>query len=105
MEIRAGTSQGVFVVSEGAAKQVLRSSEVRELVRIGGRCFAGTGDGLHVSDDCGRTWMPSGLEGRQVWQVRDDGTDTGEAWRVSDGAEWELCGEGMPTVLSLAATS
>ena len=48
MEICAGTSQGVFVVSEGAAKQVLRSRDVRELVRIGGRCFAGTGDGLHV---------------------------------------------------------
>ena len=196
MEICAGTSQGVFVVSEGAAKQVLRSRDVRELVRIGGRCFAGTGDGLHVSDDCGRTWVPSGLEGREVWAVRADdggrtwtyawkgitprysrpmcidhrapygltvasaptahsnyrqengaqamlfrsenggeswrslcdethspsaanfhgltvdpevpggvlvGTDTGEVWRVSDCAEWELCGEGMPTVLSLAA--
>ena len=143
MEICAGTSQGVFVVSEGAAKQVLRSRDVRELVRIGGRCFAGTGDGLYVSDDCGRTWVPSGLEGREVWQVRDNGngllyagteptglfrsedngdanfhgltvdpevpggvlvgTDTGEVWRVSDCAEWELCGEGMPTVLSLAA--
>ena len=31
------------------------------------------------------------------------GTDTGEVWRVSDGAEWELLGEGMPAVLSLAA--
>ena len=31
------------------------------------------------------------------------GTDTGEVWRVIDCAEWELCGEGMPTVLSLAA--
>ena len=27
------------------------------------------------------------------------GTDTGEVWRVSDCAEWELCGEGMLTVL------
>ena len=73
MEICAGTSQGVFVVSEGAAKQVLQSRDVRELVRIGGRCFAGTGDGLHVSDDCGRTWTRSGLGGREVWQVRDNG--------------------------------
>ena len=66
MDFCAGTSQGVFVVSGGAAKQVLRSPDVRELVRIGGRCFAGTGDGLHVSDDRGRTWVPSGLEGREV---------------------------------------
>ena len=92
MEFCAGTSHGVFVVSEGTAKQVLRSRDIRELVRIGGRCFAGTGDGLYVSDDCGRTWVPSGLEGREVW-------------RVSDRAEWALCGEGMPTVLSLAATA
>ena len=73
MEFYAGTSRGIFIVSEGAAKQVLRSRDVRELVRIGGRCFAGTGDGLYVSNDCGRTWMPSGLDGREVWQVRDNG--------------------------------
>ena len=30
------------------------------------------------------------------------GTDTGEVWRVSDQAEWTLCGDGMPAVLALA---
>lgn len=113
MEICAGTSHGVFVVSEGTAKQVLRSHDVRELVRIGGRCFAGTGDGLHVSDDCGRTWMPSGLAGREVWQVRDDGNgllyagtaptglfrseDHGDTWteiaglaRLADAGGWRI---------------
>jgi hypothetical protein len=73
MELCAGTSQGVFVISEGEARQVLRSRAVRELVRIGGRAFAGTDDGLHVSDDRGLTWRPSGLEGREVWQVRANG--------------------------------
>ncbi len=73
MELCAGTSQGVFVVSKGGAKHVLRSRAVRELVRIGGRTFAGTDDGLHVSDDGGLTWRPSGLEGREVWQVRGNG--------------------------------
>ena len=176
MDYCAGTSQGVFVVSGGAVKQVLLSRDVRELVRIGGRCFAGTGDGLHVSDDGGRTWAfawkgvtpryarpmcidhraPHGLtvasaptafsnhreengaqamlfrseNGGESWRSLCDeahspsaanfhgltvdpevpggvlvGTDTGEVWRVGDGAEWELCGEGMPTVLSLAATA
>ena len=174
MEICAGTSQGAFVVSDGTAKQVLPSPDVRELVRIGERCFAGTGDGLHVS----RRWRPhldlrveghhaallpadvhrssralriDGRErahrtlelpqengaqamlfrsesGGESWRSLCDethspsaanfhgltvdpevpggvlvGTETGEVWRVSDRAEWELCGEGMPTVLSLAA--
>ena len=73
MELCAGTSRGVFVVSKGTATQVLRSPAVRTLVRIGGRAFAGTDDGLQASDDGGRTWRPSGLEGREVWQVRANG--------------------------------
>ena len=73
MDICAGTSRGVFAFGDGKAVQVLESRGVRELVGIGGRCFAGTGDGLFVSDDCGRTWRASGLEGREVWQVRGDG--------------------------------
>lgn len=31
------------------------------------------------------------------------GTDTGEVWRVSDGAEWTLVADGMPSVLSVVA--
>ncbi len=73
MDICAGTSKGVFALDNGTTTQVLESRGVRELVGIRGRCFAGTGDGLFVSDDCGRSWRASGLEGREVWQVRDDG--------------------------------
>ena len=29
-----------------------------------------------MSDDCGGSWRASGLEGREVWQVRDDGEGT-----------------------------
>ncbi|MCY4121781.1 MAG: sialidase family protein [Acidobacteria bacterium] len=76
MEICAGTSEGVFIVAEGAAKQVLQSRDVRELIRIDGSYFAGTDDGLYVSNDSGRTWAPSGLQGREVWQVRADGSGT-----------------------------
>lgn len=73
MEMCAGTSRGVFTVADGDVKQVLESRGVREMVQIGSRTFAGTGDGLYRSDDGGRTWTPSGLEGREVWQVRDNG--------------------------------
>lgn len=31
------------------------------------------------------------------------GTDTGEVWRVSNGAEWTLAASGMPSVLSVLA--
>ena len=73
MTVCAGTSRGVFAIAEGQPTHVLESRGVREMARIGARTFAGTGDGLYRSDDGGRSWTPSGLEGREVWQVRDDG--------------------------------
>ena len=76
MNVCAGTSKGVFTLDHGKATQVLASRGVRELVRIRGRCLAGTGDGLFASDDCGRSWRASGLEGNEVWQIRDDGNGT-----------------------------
>ena len=72
MDIFAGTARGVFAVGNGESEQVHESRGVRELVAVGERLFAGTGDGLYVSDD-GRAWSASGLEGREVWQVRGDG--------------------------------
>jgi hypothetical protein len=33
------------------------------------------------------------------------GTDTGEVWRVGNDAQWQLCAEGMPAVLSIAAVA
>ena len=74
MIVCAGTSQGVFKITDGNARRVLESRGVRELVHIGQRLFAGTGDGLYVSDDLGDSWRPSGLQGREVWQVRDNGS-------------------------------
>ena len=72
MDIYAGTARGVFSVSGQGAEQVHESRGVRELAHVGGRLFAGTGDGLLASND-GKAWNPSGLEGREVWQVRGDG--------------------------------
>ena len=79
MRICAGTSHGVFTVADGADganRKVAQAHEcrgVRELATVGGRLFAGTGDGVYVSDDRGESWRSAGLEGREVWQVRDNG--------------------------------
>ena len=73
MHILAGTAKGVFVVEDGGGRQVLESRGVRDLVRIGGRLFAGTGAGLYVSDDDGESWTLAGLPDLEVWQIRSDG--------------------------------
>jgi hypothetical protein len=73
MNMLAGTSRGVYRIGDDGATQVLESRGVREIVRIGERHFAGTGIGLFASDDGGSTWSTSGLEEREVWQVRDAG--------------------------------
>ncbi len=111
MKILAGTSRGVFKVEEGEPRCVLESRGVREIVEIGGRLFAGTGDGLYLSDDNGETWRSGGLDGREVWQTRSNGNgllyagvapaglftseDHGETWtevssfaELADSAGW-----------------
>ena len=75
MNVLAGTGKGVFLVENGAIRQVLESRGVRDLVKLGNRLFAGTGAGLFASDDSGDTWTPLGLEDREVWQVRSAGGD------------------------------
>ena len=76
MTILAGTSRGVFRMNGSEPAQVLESRGVRDLIAIGERVFAGTGDGLFVSDDQGTAWHRTGLEGVEVWQVRDAGNGT-----------------------------
>jgi photosystem II stability/assembly factor-like uncharacterized protein len=71
--IIAGTSKGVFKALDKGIEQVLVSRGVREIAQAAGRLFAGTGDGLYVSDDAGDTWALCGLEGKEVWQTRDNG--------------------------------
>ena len=73
MRVLAGTSKGIFVINDGMTHQLLESRGVRDLVCHDGRLFAGTGAGLYVSDDDGETWILSGLEDYEVWQIRNGG--------------------------------
>ncbi len=90
MRILAGTSTGVFAIEGGGAEcaevaeQVLVSRGVRDLARCGGRVFAGTGAGVHHSDDDGSTWDGPELADREVWQVRQG--STGPVWAVTQPA-------------------
>lgn len=76
MDIIVGTSKGIFVLDQTEPLHTLQSRGVREVVNIGGRVFAGTGNGLYVSDDSGHSWTLLGLEEREVWQVRSAGNGT-----------------------------
>ena len=75
--ILAGTSRGIFSLGDGTTpsriEPVLESAGVRDLIAIGDRLFAGTNEGLFVSDDRGANWTLKGLGDYQVWQIRDDG--------------------------------
>ncbi len=67
MTLLAGTSNGVFAIAEsGDSTCVLRDRSVRDLVAANGRLLAGADTGIFASDDHGRTWAPSGLDGRTI---------------------------------------
>ena len=55
---------------------MLESRGVRDLVVVDDRAYAGTGAGLHVSEDGGESWAAAGLADREVWQIRSAGGDT-----------------------------
>lgn len=96
MKVLAGTSRGIFRINGGAPDQVLTARGVRDIVDIGGRLFAGTAEGVWISDDDGADWRCTGLADREVWQVRAAGdgliyagtqpaglfrsADNGESW-------------------------
>ena len=96
MRVLAGTTDGIYSVDGGAARRVLESRCVRDLVLSGDRLFAGTDAGAFVSDDGAETWSPAGLEERQVWQIRGAGdgvlyasTQPAGLFRSDDaGASW-----------------
>jgi photosystem II stability/assembly factor-like uncharacterized protein len=70
MKLFAGTSKGLFVVGESQeVSAVLPERSVRDLGCAGRRMLAGAETGIFASDDDGRTWEPSGLEGRTVWKI------------------------------------
>jgi len=70
MKLFAGTSKGVFAIDDAQqTTAVLPDRNVRDLKASGQRLLAGAETGLFASEDGGRTWQPSGVDGRTVWQI------------------------------------
>ena len=70
MTIIAGTTKGVYRIDESDAAPVLDCRGVRDLALIESKLFAGTGAGVFVSGDQGRSWSESRLEDFEIWQTR-----------------------------------
>ena len=99
MKILAGTSRGLYAVDDSHdPKVVLSDRSIRDLKASGSRVLAGAETGLFGSDDGGRTWQPSGIDGRVVWQIFT-GPNAGEVYvgtqpaglfrSKDDGRTWE----------------
>lgn len=72
MAVLIGTREGVFVVGSSGSPTAgdgLAGQGVRTLRRINGSVVAGADGGVYRSDDAGRSWQPSGCEGRMVWEI------------------------------------
>ena len=100
MKLLAGTSTGVFAIgtAHDTTTPVLPERSVRDLASSTGRLLAAADTGLFASEDGGRTWHPSGVEGRTAWKIFV-GPQTGEVYvgtqpagvfrSKDDGRTWE----------------
>jgi photosystem II stability/assembly factor-like uncharacterized protein len=95
--LMAGTTEGVFALDGGRTSRVLEARDVRDLITIDGRLFAGTKNGLFFSDDDGRAWSEPRIEDHEIWTIRSApdgtiyaGTAPAGLWRSTDrGDTWE----------------
>src|SRR5262249_29529441 len=86
MKLLAGTSKGIFSIGDSEpSAPVLPERSVRDLQRSGTRLLAGADTGLLASDDGGRSWRASGIEGRTIWEILA-GPDGGQVYAGSQPA-------------------
>ena len=72
MNLLIGTSEGVVVVGpSGQAEPAngLPGQCVRALRQVGGSVLAGGDAGVYRTDDGGRSWQPTGVSGKTVWEI------------------------------------
>jgi len=91
-----GTAKGIFVVDavSGVSSAALEGPSVRHLSRVNGRCVAGSTAGVFRSGDDGRTWQPSGIGDREVWDVAAALGDPSTLYAVTEPAGLFLSRDG-----------
>jgi len=91
-----GTAKGIFVVDavSGVSSAALEGPSVRHLSRVNGRCVAGSTAGVLRSGDDGRTWQPSGIGDREVWDVAAAPGDPSTLYAVTEPAGLFLSRDG-----------
>src|SRR4029450_10786745 len=83
-----GTAKGIFVVdaASGASSAALEGPSVGHLSLMTGHCVAGSTAGLFRSADDGRSWQPSGIGDREVWDVATAPGDPSTLYAVTEPA-------------------
>src|SRR5215831_5485890 len=91
-----GTAKGIFVVdaASGAASVAFEGPSVRHLSRVNGHCVAGSTAGFLRSADRGRSWQPSGIRDREVWDVAAAPGDPSTLYAVTEPAGLFLSRDG-----------
>src|SRR5262245_6853381 len=91
-----GTAKGIFVVdaASGASSPALEGPSVRHLSRVTGHCVAGSTAGFFRSADAGRSWQPSGIGDREVWDVAAAPGDAATLYAVTEPAGLFLSRDG-----------
>src|SRR5919205_2408142 len=99
MSLLIGTSEGVFIAGGSGAPEPaegIAGREVRVLRASNGSVFAGADNGVFLSRNGGKSWRPSGVEGKIVWDIApapsDErtvyvGTQPAALYRTRDGGE------------------
>ena len=91
-----GTAKGIFVVdaASGESSPALEGPSVRHLSRVNGHCVAGSTAGFFRSADAGRSWQPSGIGDREVWDVAAAAGDASTLYAVTEPAGLFLSRDG-----------
>jgi photosystem II stability/assembly factor-like uncharacterized protein len=69
VEFVVGTTEGIFLGESGKAAEGIAGRGVRNVIQAGDELLAAATDGVYRSVDDGQTWMRTGVDAGEVWNV------------------------------------